>query len=70
LYEELSSLQNSCRGDFSLHILATVAALLNSFWFNPDPTGDTSFISRAQKKTAAGIQVSISALGAREAVGG
>jgi len=49
-----------------LCILATVAALLNSFWFNPDPTGDTSFISRAQKKTAAGIQVSISALGARE----
>jgi LssY C-terminus len=49
-----------------LGVLATAPALLNSFWFNPDPTGDTSFISRAQKKTASGIQVSISALGARE----
>lgn len=49
-----------------LGVLAAAAALLSSFWFDPDPTGDTSFISRAQKKTASGIQVSISALGARE----
>ena len=47
-------------------IVATATAFLNSFWFNPDPSGDASFISRAQKKTVPGIQVSISALGARE----
>jgi hypothetical protein len=49
-----------------LCILVTAAALLNSFWFNPDPSGDASFLSRAQKKTASGIEVSISALGAGE----
>src|SRR5262249_21516042 len=47
-------------------IVATAAALLNSFSFNPDASGDASFISRAEKKTVSGIQVSISALGARE----
>ena len=49
-----------------LCIAATAAAFLKSFWFNPDPSADASFISRAQKKTVPGIQVSISALGARE----
>jgi hypothetical protein len=49
-----------------LCIVAAAATLLSSFWFNPDLGGDASFISRAQKKTATGLQVSISALGARE----
>jgi len=49
-----------------LFIAATAAAFLNSLWFNPDPSADAIFISRAQKKTVPGIQVSISALGARE----
>jgi hypothetical protein len=47
-------------------ITAITAGVVKSFWFNPDPSADQTFISRAQKKTAPGIQVSISALGARE----
>jgi LssY-like putative type I secretion system component LssY len=49
-----------------LGVVAAAAAGLNSFRFNPDTRGDASFISRAQKKAEPGIQVSISALGARE----
>jgi len=49
-----------------LFIAATAAGFLNSLWFNPDPSADAIFVSRAQKKTVPGIQVSISALGARE----
>src|SRR5262249_26311656 len=41
-------------------------SFLNSFRFNPDPSGDASFIARAQQKSAPGIKVNISALGARE----
>jgi hypothetical protein len=49
-----------------LCLAATAAAFLSPFWFSPDPSSDATFISRAQKKTVPGIQVSISALGARE----
>jgi hypothetical protein len=49
-----------------LCLAATAATFLSSFWFNPDPSSDATFISRAQTKTVPGIQVSISALGARE----
>src|SRR5262249_43649050 len=49
-----------------LGVVAAAAAGLNSFRFNPDTRDDASFISRAQKKAEPGIQVSISALGARE----
>jgi len=49
-----------------LCIVAAVAAFLNPFRFNPDPHNEASFISRAQKKAVPGIEISISALGARE----
>jgi len=45
---------------------AMAAAMINSFWFNPDPSGDSDFIARAQHKAVPGIRVSASALGARE----
>src|SRR6516162_725050 len=51
---------------FFVCIAAISFVFLSSFLFNPDPSADASFISRAQKKTASGIQVSASALGARE----
>jgi LssY C-terminus len=47
-------------------ILAVAMAFLSSFRFDPDPSGDTSFIARAQQKSASGIKVNASALGARE----
>src|SRR5262249_11429101 len=43
--------------------LAMAMSFLKSFRFNPDPSGDASFIARAQQKAAPGIKVSISALG-------
>jgi LssY C-terminus len=46
--------------------VAMVVSFLNSFRFNPDPSGDANFIARAQQKAVPGIKVSISALGARE----
>jgi LssY C-terminus len=49
-----------------LSALAATAAFLNSFRFSPDPSGDASFIARAQQKSANGIKVNVSALGARE----
>jgi hypothetical protein len=51
---------------FFVCIAAISFVFLSSFLFNPDPSADASFISRAQKKTASGIQVSASALGAQE----
>jgi|SRR5215469_6250778 len=48
---------------------AVVAGMVDSFRFNPDPSGDTEFIARAQRKTAPGIAVSASALGASESQG-
>jgi hypothetical protein len=53
-------------GVVGLGLLAAALTFGQSFSFNPDPTGDASFISRAQQKSASGIKVSISALGARE----
>jgi hypothetical protein len=49
-----------------LVVAATAVAVLNSFWFSPDLSADAIFISRAQKMTVPGIQVSTSALGAQE----
>ena len=49
-----------------LFALALMVAFLNSFRFNPDPSGDENFIARAQHKSALGIKVNASALGARE----
>lgn len=43
-----------------------VMSITSSFRFNPDPSGDASFIARAQQKSAPGIKVKISALGTRE----
>jgi hypothetical protein len=41
-------------------------AIINSFRFDPDPSGDSDFIARAQQKSTAGIKVSASVLGAGE----
>jgi LssY C-terminus len=49
-----------------LCILAVATAFLGSFQFEPDPSGDASFIARAQQKSASGIKVNASALGERE----
>src|SRR5215813_10844810 len=46
--------------------VAMAMSVLSSFRFNPDPSGDASFIARAQQKSAPGIKVNISALGTRE----
>ncbi len=47
--------------------IATAAVLMmHSFQFHPDPSGDGDFMVRAQEKSAPGIKVSASALGARE----
>jgi len=46
--------------------VAVAMSILGSFRFNPDPSGDASFIARAQQKSAPGIKVNISALGTRE----
>src|SRR5262249_24383519 len=46
--------------------LALMMTFLNSFTFSTDPSGHASFISRAQQKSAPGIRVNVSALGARE----
>jgi hypothetical protein len=40
--------------------------MINSVHFGPDPSDDSDFIARAQQKSAAGIRLSASALGARE----
>lgn len=50
-------------------LLGTAAAamtLFGSFRFGPDSSHDASFITRAQQKSAPGVKVSISALGATE----
>ncbi len=49
-----------------LGALGAVVTFFSSFQFNPDLSSDSSFIARAQQKSAPGIKVSISALGARE----
>jgi hypothetical protein len=49
-----------------LCISAAAIMMMNSFRFDPDPSSDADFIARAQQKSAPGIKVSASALGARE----
>jgi hypothetical protein len=48
--------------------LAAVLAVLNSFGFSPDPSDASTFMARAQQKTAPGIKVDASALGASESL--
>jgi len=47
-------------------VLVAAIMMMNSFRFHPDTSGDTDFMARAQQKSALGIKVSASALGARE----
>src|SRR5262249_32695709 len=49
-----------------LFLLAVAVTMMGSFRFNPDPSGDSEFIARAQQKSAPGVKVSASALGAQE----
>jgi LssY C-terminus len=49
-----------------LVLVLTLMAVVDSFQFSPDPSADASFIARAQQKSAPGIKVSASALGAHE----
>jgi hypothetical protein len=49
-----------------LSALTLLLGFAGSFSFSPDPSGDESFKSRAQHKSAPGISVRISALGADE----
>ena len=48
--------------------LAAVLAVLNSFEFNPHSSDASTFMARAQQKSAAGIKVNASALGASESL--
>jgi hypothetical protein len=45
---------------------AAMMMMMDSFRFNPDWSGDADFMGHAQEKSASGIRVSASALGARE----
>jgi hypothetical protein len=47
-------------------IAALAISMIDSFRFQPDSSGDEDFIARAQQKSAPGMKVSASALGARE----
>jgi hypothetical protein len=49
-----------------LCVSAGAMIMINSVHFSPDPSGDVDFIAHAQQKSAAGMRVSASALGARE----
>jgi hypothetical protein len=49
-----------------LGVLGASVAFLSSFRFNPDPSGDSDFIARAQQKSVPGIKVNISVLSALE----
>ncbi|MGC2123554.1 MAG: hypothetical protein WA652_11930 [Xanthobacteraceae bacterium] len=51
-----------------LGLVGVTATFFNSSRFNPDPSGDQSFIARAQQKSAPGIKVSVSVLGAGESL--
>jgi LssY C-terminus len=48
--------------------LAAVLAVVNSFRFNPDPSDAPTFMARAQQKSAPGIKVDASVLGATESL--
>jgi hypothetical protein len=62
----ISRLYKSFAAVILLCALALGMSFLDSFKFNPDPSGDTSFIGRAQQKSVPGIKVNVSALGANE----
>jgi LssY C-terminus len=47
-------------------VSAAVLAVINSFGFSPDPSNASTFMVRAQQKSAPGITVDASALGASE----
>ena len=47
-------------------IAASAVTIMRSLQFNPDMSHDADFIARAQRKSASGITVSASALGAPE----
>jgi len=47
--------------------LSVAVTFFSSFRFNPNPSSDSSFIARAQQKSAPGIKVTISVLSASEA---
>jgi LssY-like putative type I secretion system component LssY len=47
-------------------IAAMAISMIDSFRFQPDSSGDEDFMARAQQKSAPGMKVSASALGARE----
>jgi hypothetical protein len=49
-------------------VSAAALTTMNSFRFDPDPGADGDFIGRAQQKSAPGIRVSASALGASESL--
>src|SRR6516225_11129672 len=49
-----------------LFALVVAIAISQSFRFGPDQSAEAAFIARAQQKSAPGIKVRISALGARE----
>jgi hypothetical protein len=49
-----------------LCLAAAAVIIAHSFRFQPNPIGDSDFISRAQQKSVLGIKVSASALGAEE----
>ena len=65
-HEALLAVQTFFAVVILLFVLVATTTFLNSFWFRPDPSGDRSFIARAQQKSAPGIKVNISALGAHE----
>ena len=48
--------------------LAAVLAVLNSFEFSPDSSDASTFVARSQQKSAPGIKVNASALGASESL--
>lgn len=49
-----------------LAIAAAAASIFHANRFSPDPAADDSFISRAESQTAAGLKISVSALGPEE----
>jgi len=46
--------------------LAAMFAVVNPFGFSPDPNDTSTFMARAQQKSASGIKVDASALGESE----
>jgi LssY C-terminus len=49
-----------------LFALVALITIPRPFGFEPDPSADAAFIARSQEKSAPGIKVRVSALGARE----